>query len=142
MLKKLFNPGTYNNNIDLSLLILRLVFGALMITHGWGKWLKLIGDDPIKFSDPLGVGVFASLALAVFAEVFCSMLLIFGAATRLASIPLIITMAVAAFIVHAEDALQDKEMALLYLTVYLAIAISGSGKYALDKFIYDKISKQ
>lgn len=84
MCKDLINPGDYSHNINYVLLILRLSVGVFMLSHGWGKFLMLIGDDPIQFADPLGVGITASLALTVFAEVFCSVLLIFGLATRLA----------------------------------------------------------
>jgi putative oxidoreductase len=78
------------------------------------------------------------LALAVFAEVFCSLLLIFGIATRLAAIPLIITMLVAAFIVHANDGFGRQELPLLYSAVFFAIAIAGAGKISFDHWIYRK----
>jgi putative oxidoreductase len=103
ILDLVFNPGEYSNNISLSLLFLRLIVGGFMLTHGIGKWMMLIGDGPIRFADPIGIGVTASLALNVFAEVFCSLFLIFGVAVRLAALPLLITMLVAAFIVHGQD---------------------------------------
>lgn len=111
-----------------------------MLTHGIGKFLKLIGDEPITFADPMGVGATASLALAVFAEFFCSILLIVGLTTRLASVPLLITMLVAAFVVHANDGLGKQELPLLYATVYFAIAIAGAGKISIDNWIYNKIN--
>src|SRR5690606_7023717 len=73
MINKIFNPGNYSKNIDLSLLILRLAGGGFMLTHGIGKFFKLFGNEPIQFADPLGVGITASLALTVFAEVFCAL---------------------------------------------------------------------
>jgi putative oxidoreductase len=51
----------------------------------------------------------------------------------LASIPVIITMGVAAFIVHASDPVAIKEKALLYLFAFLAIALLGAGKHSVDK---------
>jgi putative oxidoreductase len=133
--KKLFNPGTYPNNVSVALLILRVVIGFLMLTHGWGKMQTLFGSEPIQFPDPIGVGATASLTLAVFSEVLCSILLILGLATRFAAIPLLITMLVAAFIVHINDGFGKQEFALLYAVIYLTIAIIGSGKYALDYMI-------
>ena len=53
-----------------------------------------------KFPDPLGVGSTTSLALAVFAEVVCSVLLAFGLFTRLAAAVLAINMATAFLMVH------------------------------------------
>jgi len=49
------------------------------------------------------------------------------------AIPSAITMVVAAFIVHGADPLQKKELALVYLIMFLAIALLGPGKYSIDK---------
>lgn len=140
-MKQLFYSENYPSKINIALFILRISAGAFMLTHGWGKLLKLIGDDPIQFADPLGMGVTASLLLTVFAEVFCSILLILGLTTRLAAIPSLITMLVAAFVVHANDGFGKMEMALLYGVMYLVIAITGAGKYSLDYLIYNKLNK-
>lgn len=121
-------------NTDIGILLLRLGVGGLMLTHGIPKLLRLFGSDPIQFADPIGIGVEASLTLAVFSEVICSILIIVGLATKLASIPLIITMAVAFFIVHADDPFQRKELALFFLIVYIVLLFTGSGKYSLDHY--------
>ncbi len=134
-----FNPGEYSNNISLSLLFLRLIVGGFMFTHGIGKWMMLIGDGPIRFADPIGIGVTASLALTVFAEVFCSLFLIFGVAVRLAALPLLITMLVAAFIVHGQDGFGKQELPLLYASIYVFLAVMGSGKFSVDQYLYKKI---
>lgn len=118
---------------DISLLLLRLVFGGFMIiNHGWGKLMKLLSEGPIKFGDPLGVGTELSLSLAVFSEVACSVLIIIGLFTRWASIPALFTMLVAAFVVHGGDTIRDKESALLFGTAYLVILLMGPGRYSLD----------
>lgn len=141
MIKGILNPGNYPKHIDFTVLLLRLVAGGFMLTHGLGKLYKLFGDDPIQFADPLGVGVTASLALTVFAEVLCALFLIVGFATRLSAIPLLITMLVAAFIVHANDGFGKQELPLLYAINYLVIAISGAGKYSVDQLIFKRIMK-
>jgi putative oxidoreductase len=138
MIKNIFNPGNYPKNINLTLLLLRLTVGAFMLTHGLGKFLTLFGDAPIHFRDPIGVGVTASLALAVFSEVFCSIFLMIGFVTRLSAIPLLITMLVATFIVHANDGFGKQELPLLYAITYLVIAITGAGKYSVDNLIYKR----
>ncbi|HEY6436230.1 MAG TPA: DoxX family protein [Ignavibacteriaceae bacterium] len=139
MIKNIFDPGKYSSRINITLLFLRITIGIFMLTHGIGKFSLLIGNDPIQFADPIGIGESASLALAVFAELFCSILLIFGIATRFVVIPLLTTMLVAILIVHAGDVFQIKEMALLYFCVYIAIAIAGAGKISIDSLIYKKI---
>lgn len=138
IIKNIFNPGSYAKNIDFTLLLLRISVGVFMLSHGVGKFSKLFGDDPIKFPDPLGVGVTASLVLTVFSEVFCSVFLILGFATRFAAIPLVITMLVAAFVAHANDGFGKQELPLLYGIIYLTIAITGAGKISIDNLIYKK----
>ena len=124
--------------IDLSLLILRILSGGLMaINHGWGKLNKIINGN-WSFGDPIGLGEELSLVLTVFAEFACAIFLVFGILSRLASIPLVVTMAVAAFIVHGGDGLPKQEMALIYLGMYLVILISGPGKYSLDRQLLKK----
>jgi putative oxidoreductase len=116
---------------SLGLLVLRVGLGFLMMyQHGWDK-LAGFAEKAAAFPDPLGFGPKTSLALAVFAEFFCSILLILGIGTRLATIPLIVTMSVAAFIVHADDPLQTKELALVYLTGFVALLIAGGGSWSL-----------
>lgn len=119
---------------NIGLLILRLAAGGLMLVHGIPKLQQLLSGN-FSFVDPLGVGEATTLILAVFAEVICSVLIILGAATRLATIPLIATMAVAAFIVHSADPFQQKEMALLYLVLYITILVFGGGKFSLGKYL-------
>lgn len=138
MLKKIFNPGNYPQQINIALLLLRLAAGLFMLTHGMGKFSKLFGDAPIKFADPIGLGVTASLVLTVFAEVFCSVFLVLGFATRLAAVPLLITMFVIVFVVKAGEEFGEMELPLFYLVIYIALAISGAGKYSIDKLIYKK----
>jgi len=136
--KFIFNPGAYPNNVSIALLILRVVIGIFMLTHGIGKFQTLFGSGPIQFADPIGLGETATLALAVFSEVFCSILLIIGLGTRFAAIPLFTTMMVAAFIVHINDGFGKQEFALLYALIYTTISITGAGKYSLDYFMYGK----
>ncbi|MGV8993499.1 MAG: DoxX family protein [Flavobacterium sp.] len=138
MIKKMINPGSYSKNIDLSLLILRIAGGALMLTHGISKIAPLFGSDPIQFPDPIGLGATTSLALTVFAEVFCAALLILGLATRFAAIPLLITMLVAVFVVHIADPFANQELPLLYASIYLVILIAGAGKFSIDNMVFNK----
>jgi putative oxidoreductase len=91
-----------------------------------------LGDGPIKFADPFGLGPEISLALAIFAEVGCAVLVMFGFKARLAAIPLMATMLTAALYAHRDDSFGKKELPLLYFLVFLAISIFGSGKYSLD----------
>jgi putative oxidoreductase len=73
------------------------------------------------------------------AEGPCAIAVVLGLWTRLAALPIIIGMAVAAFVVHANDPFGVKEKALLYLIVHLALFVTGGGRYVLNrKFLGDK----
>jgi len=136
-MKKIFQSRINLNATHLSVLLLRLAAGGFMLTHGYGKLQQLMTGE-FQFADPIGVGPEVSLVLAVFAEFFCSLLVMLGLGTRLATIPLIVTMAVAAFIAHGADPFGRKEMALLYLVIYVVLLLTGSGKYSVDRLISGK----
>jgi len=104
----------------------------MLYGHGIGKMRRLFGNEPIEFADPFGLGPVASLGMAVFAEVVCAVLLILGLFTRWATIPLIITMVVAAFYVHIADPFSRMEKAILYLVPYICLLVAGGGFYSLD----------
>lgn len=119
-------------NHHLGLLIFRVGLSAMMLVHGIPKINRLF-EDTIEFADPFGLGATISLILALLGEVVAPILIIIGFKTRLAAIPALITMIVAAFIIHASDPYGNKEMALLYGLGFLTILIAGPGKYSLDK---------
>ena len=135
---KLSRTGTMEYVEDLWLLILRAAVGASMLTHGIPKLQMLFAGGEIAFPDILGIGVFGTLAVVVFAEAVCSVLLILGILTRLASIPLVINMAVAFFVIHGPDPFGKKELALFYLLVYLNLLVFGGGKFELDRLFRKK----
>ncbi|MDP3467331.1 MAG: DoxX family protein [Daejeonella sp.] len=116
---------------DLGLLILRIVAGAVMLTHGYPKFQKILDGD-LKFGDPVGLGEIPSLYLSTFAEFLCAILVIMGLYTRLSLIPLIINMSVAFFIVHAADDFGTKEKSLLFLGMFIVIFLCGPGRFSVD----------
>jgi putative oxidoreductase len=123
---------------DIALLVLRLGFGGSMFfAHGLPK-LMSFSEKSESFADPLGIGPLMSLILAVFAEVFCSMGVMLGALTRLASIPCLITMLVAAVLVHADDPWQKKELAAMYGIAFFYLMLVGGGKFSIDSFALKK----
>ena len=141
------NEETQELGKDIGLLLGRIGFGLFMaFGHGLGK-LQNYSVYSSKFPDPLGVGSELSMALAIFAEMFCGILLAIGAFSRLALTQLIITMAVAAFIVHSSDPLfaapgqPSKEFALVYFWGFLTLFFAGPGKFSLDRMIVNKWGK-
>jgi putative oxidoreductase len=121
-------------SIDLALLLLRVWFAvALMTLHGWGK-LANFAERSQRFSDPYGIGSPASLALATFAEVFCSVLLVLGLATRFAALACIITMMTAFFHAHGARLTGpgNGELPMMYAGAFLALLLAGGGRFSLD----------
>ncbi len=122
--------NSLQNNLGLA--FLRVSSAALIMTHGIPKFQKLLAGD-LEFGDPLGLGGAPSLFLAIIGEFICPILVIIGFKTRWAAVPTIITMAVAAFIVHGADPFGAKEKALLFMVLFITIMLLGPGKYSVDK---------
>jgi len=133
-MSKIFSVNRSASSVDLALLIARIGIGVLMLTHGLSK-IPMLSQSPIQFYDFMGLGGELSLWLALFAEIGCSIFVILGCATRLMVIPLIVTMLVAVFIIHAADPFMKQEMGLHYLLVYVMLLLTGAGKYSLDYLI-------
>ena len=137
-MKKLIDMHQNATNIDVALLVARVGVAALMLTHGLPKLQMLLSADPVQFPSVFGLSASVSLALTVFTEVICSVLLLIGLGTRLFAIPLIITMLVAAFYIHGADPFGKKELAIMYLLPYLVLFFAGGGKYSLDHLLQQK----
>ncbi len=107
---------------------------AMMLFHGWGKMMNF-SEYSLTFSDPIGLGGTGSLALTVFAEVICTIFIVVGIYTRVATIPLIICMGIAALVVHSGDPITDRESAIAYLLLYVAIFFLGGGRFSADNYL-------
>lgn len=120
-------------NINSALLFLRVSFSLfLLVLHGLPKLQNLMSDNP-QFASIFGMGEILSLVLATIIEIVLPVLIIIGYKTRIASIPIILTMLVAAFVYHANDPIGVKEKSLLFMCGFITIALAGAGKYSIDK---------
>ena len=140
-MKRIFSAQVNTGALHFWLFVLRVAIGIFMLTHGIPKLQKLMAGN-VKFADPFGIGATPSLLLAVFAEFVCSVLLILGLATRLAVIPLIVTMLVVILHVHTADPFGKKELPLMYLLAFLGFFILGAGKYSVDYLIGGKSKRR
>ena len=140
-MNRLISTGYNTLSFNLATLLLRLGIGVLMIpTYGYGKWLDFQAKKD-GFYDFLGLGGSISMGLTIFSELFCSILLILGLFTRLATIPLIITMLVV-ISVHDWQLFGKHELAPAFLTGHLAILLLGPGRYSLDAWIGGWLKKR
>ncbi len=126
----------------LSLPILRIGGSALMMIHGFSKLEMLLSDEKVEFYNFMGLGDELSLILAIIGELFAPLLLLLGLQARMAALVAAITMAVAAFGAHAGDGLEDREHSLLYLVLFLSLALSGAGRWSVDEFLMKRRSLQ
>ncbi len=140
MFKKLLNPTI--NQADLSILILRVGISFFMLRHGHDKFYDFFVNGARDFPDPIGLGAVPSFLLTIFAEFICSILLVLGLFSRFALITLIICMLVISFILPDKIVIDDIEHAVMFLIVYIAIFISGVGKYSVDNAIFKKYNRK
>ena len=126
-----YSSGAFN----FSMLLLRVFSGLLMLVkHGYDKMINF-PTLQYKFYNFFHLGTKTSLVLSIFAETICSLFIVLGLFTRLAAIPLIITMLVAIFGFNAGKPLIDSEVAILYLTAFITILFCGPGKVSIDGMI-------
>lgn len=139
MIKKLLSVNPVG--ID-ALSIIRVFAGVLILLHG-----KIVFDSQIingmaeSMSKDIGMPFPLLMAyLAKGSEFFGGLFLALGLLTRFVSIPLAITMAVAAFIAHHGQITGDGEHAFLFLLIFVAFFFIGSGKWSVD-YLLKKIKK-
>jgi putative oxidoreductase len=145
MKKILFDCGSRDPLVAPGLLVLRLGVGLMMlIGHGLPK-LRTFAEkkDAFYVPDFLPLSLMSppvSLMAIIVAEVLFSAFLVLGLMTRLSAFVLGFAMVVAAFGRHATDPFffaggPAKELALMYLLIYLVLLLAGSGKWSLDSVI-------
>ncbi|MEO7766735.1 MAG: DoxX family protein [Ferruginibacter sp.] len=130
-MKKLLSTKYSAGAFSVAILLLRFGAGILMMRHGYDKLLHF---DSMRntFMNFMGIGTTISLALVIFAEFFCSLFIVLGLFTRLATVPLIIAMSVALFKVQNGDVFGKGEVAALYLTCFVVLLLVGPGRASVD----------
>ena len=119
-------------SFDTGALLLRLTAGVTMFwQHGLVKLMQF-GELSATFPDPIGVGHTLSLTLLLIAEVVCASLVVLGLWTRVATIPLIIGMAVAAFLANGDQPFAKQELSFVYMVIFFV----GSGRYSLGRMSF------
>ena len=130
-MKKLLSVSYRDWAFDLAMLILRLCTGVLIIPYGYAKLIHF-AEKKDSFTNFMGIGSPLSLALVIFAEFFCGMLLVLGLFTRLAAIPLIINMSIAIIKAHNLDVFGKGEPATLFLAGFIVLLLVGPGRISVD----------
>ncbi|MGD6833536.1 DoxX family protein [Sutcliffiella halmapala] len=131
--------------IDIGLLIIRLVIGALFIGHGAQKLFGWFGGYGLKGTGGWfeSIGMKPGVTMALFAgltELIGGLLFALGLLTPIAGIMIAVTMLIAIVKVHAPNGLwatsNGYEYNLTLLVVAVGIALIGAGQYSLDTFLF------
>ena len=123
-------------------LLARLVVGVVFTTSGWGKVHNL--EKVTAFFTELHIPAPAFQATFVsFVELVGGSLLIVGLGSRLAAIPLIVSMVVAIVTAKADDVHGVADLfgtvELTYVALMVWIVIAGPGRFSLDRFITARV---
>lgn len=134
---------------DGAALLLRLGLGVVMFPHGAQKLLGWFGGYGLSgtlhhFTADMGIPFIFALA-AILAESLGALALIGGLFSRLAALGVGVTMTVAALMGHVHNGFfmnwfgnqpgEGFEYHILAVTIALAIAIKGGGKWSLDRLL-------
>jgi putative oxidoreductase len=133
-MSKFLSTKYSNAGFNFGMLVLRVVLGILLASHGYDK-LVAFGSLRYKFMNFLHMGSTLSLALVIFAELFCSIFLILGLFTRFACIPILITTAVVVFVATHGHILGPGERGTIYLASTITILFCGPGRISVDAMI-------
>ena len=125
-----YSAGAFNT----AMLFLRIAAGGLMVVHGYDKMVHF-NETASHMINFLGIGSKATTTLVIFAEFFCSLLVILGLFTRLACIPLIICMGVALYKAHNNDIFGQGQVAALFLICFIVLLLLGAGKVSVDSMV-------
>jgi len=131
-------PLRKNKMESLGLLILRVTASIMIIQHGYGKLISLLNRNSAGFPEIFGMNSSLSMSLAMCAEFFCGILVLVGFCTRFAALPIVATMAVAVSQAHGFAIFGSGELAMMYLIIFVTIALAGAGSYSVDEIIYQR----
>jgi putative oxidoreductase len=121
----------------------RLAVGLLFVSTGWGK----VHDIPkvTHFFQELGIPAPGFHAILVgYSELVCGSLLVVGLFTRLATVPLIVSMAVAILTAKRSELHGLFDLVgfdeFTYLCVLVMIAIIGPGAVSVDRVLARRLA--
>lgn len=143
MFSFLFSPATTPWLLKLGLCIIRIVAGVVTVYFGFPK---LMGGPAVwtsvgKNAGLMGIHFLPILwgFLSIAAQTFGGAALVLGLGTRIACVPLAITMVVAIlYHLNKGEGFGDYAFALTLLAIYVGFLLIGSGKLSVDYWLHKK----
>jgi putative oxidoreductase len=125
-----------------ALFVARLTVGVLFVSTGWGKVHNLA--KVTGFFAELGIPMPAlNATVASYTELVCGSLLVIGLASRLASLPLVVTMIVAILTAKRAEVHGLADLFGLvewtYIALLLVIAVFGPGALSADAAVAKRL---
>lgn len=125
--------ATQNKRSDAAILFLRLFIGGVMLLHIIGK-LQDYDNLLLTYHHILGLDASTSFAVITILEgVFAAMIML-GVATRFASamMLIVVVMSIAEALLAEIPDIATAKLNFVYMGIYIALLISGGGKYAFN----------
>lgn len=142
-LERLFIKITGYTYSNLGRLFIRLFVGLMFMQFGI-RHLINFNEISSTFPGTLGMSHETSLIVMIVIELVCSLFIMTGFLTRLATIPPILSMIVAEHYILADmqtvspyliDSVQPGYLPIMFIGIYFYIILAGPGKISLDYFI-------
>jgi putative oxidoreductase len=136
--KTLLFPSAPSTRASVGLLVLRVVAGGAMASHGWGKI-----QNPFHWMDGAPSAPPAVLQfLAALSEFGGGLALVAGVVTVVAAAGIFFTMAEALrHHVGAGDPFGKWELALLYFVIAVVMLTAGPGQFSVDALLRSRAVK-
>jgi putative oxidoreductase len=138
MLSRFLNAKFVPTNTDAGLLLLRIGTGLILfMRHGWEKVSTLSLTNP-HFPSVLGLGHNGTWIMAMLSDGVFSLLLVLGLGTRWIALYSFLEIFMAwAFVHHfiflgKTPGADHGELIALYLSAFLALMVTGAGRYSVD----------
>lgn len=141
IIQTITNPRPSDTLYHAVLLGFRVLLSVEMIyAHGLKK-LGIGVAEAEQVPNPLHFPEAMNNALAVSANIFFPILVIFGFFTRLSVLPILALTLTGYFVLHFHDAPLVKDAPFMYSLSYLVILFLGAGRYSLDHYLFKRFSR-
>lgn len=138
---RLIRPAT-PGQINLALLLVRLVVGMVFVAHGGQKvfvtGLGAVGGGFAQMGVPAGELVGPLVGLV---ELLGGLAIMTGLMTRLAAMGTTVVMLGAIGLVHLPNGYFNSEFPLALLITSMALAVAGGGSYSMDARLAERMRR-